>query len=143
IKDTMNPRTTVSKEIELDAGHRVPDHGSKCRSPHGHRYRVRATCEGDVIDEIGAEDSGMVIDFSLLKSWLHEQVHQPLDHAFILHEKDVTLIAALAQGASDDGADWNIVAFPYIPTAENIARWCWEQLAPLVKNYWRNAMTLS
>ncbi|MEE8246777.1 MAG: 6-carboxytetrahydropterin synthase, partial [Alphaproteobacteria bacterium] len=35
---------TVTRRLEIDAGHRVMTHGSKCRHLHGHRYVVEAVC---------------------------------------------------------------------------------------------------
>lgn len=113
---------TISKEIEFDAGHRVPNHRSKCRNPHGHRYRVVATITGTVVDESGASDEGMLLDFGDLKSVLVSFIHDPLDHAFIVYEGDNDLWKCFAD------TPFKIVPFPYIPTAENIARWCWEQI---------------
>ncbi len=144
--------TTVSKEVEFDAGHRVPDHGSKCRSPHGHRYRVRVTCTGSVVDEAGATDNGMVVDFGDLKGWMTEHIHDVLDHAMIIYERDDNLLDSILgterrpvePGVRDVGLHmWDFVAFPYVPTAENIARWCWDQLEPVVADHWRGNMTLS
>jgi len=49
----------VEKEIGIDYGHRVPNHESKCFSPHGHRGRVIAVIEGDLIEEEGDSQQGM------------------------------------------------------------------------------------
>lgn len=121
---------TISKEIEFDAGHRVPNHKSKCRNPHGHRYRVVATITGTIVDEAGASDEGMLLDFGDLKSVLVSFVHDPLDHAFIIYEGDRDLWKCFQD------TPFNLVVFPYIPTAENIARWCWEQIeGPLRESF--------
>ena len=45
-------RCELTRRIGIDMGHRVPDHGSKCRNPHGHRYEILATCEGPVINQL-------------------------------------------------------------------------------------------
>jgi 6-pyruvoyltetrahydropterin/6-carboxytetrahydropterin synthase len=131
--------TTVSKEVEFDTGHRVPDHGSKCRHPHGHRYRVRATCAGPIIAEAGAADNGMVVDFGDLKGWLTEHIHDVLDHAFVVYEGDDTMRTALAAG--DDA--WRVVVVPFIPTAENLAAWCWQQLSTVIEEHWRGTLRLT
>ena len=64
----------ISKEIEFDAGHRVPKHDGKCRSPHGHRYRVRVTCKGYVIEDPNSSDNGMLVDFGRLKGIMTEKI---------------------------------------------------------------------
>lgn len=106
----------ISKEIQFDAGHRVPLHASKCKNPHGHRYRVVAVIEGDLITE--GPESGMVRDFSIVKQLLTVRVHDKFDHAFIVHDEDDTMRFAFAHG----DPDWKIVEVPYIPTAECLAR---------------------
>ena len=34
--------TRIRRYVETDTGHRVPNHKSKCRHFHGHRYRFEA-----------------------------------------------------------------------------------------------------
>jgi 6-pyruvoyltetrahydropterin/6-carboxytetrahydropterin synthase len=129
--------TTIRKEVEFDTGHRVPDHKSKCRNPHGHRYRVRATCEGSIVDDAGSSDHGMLVDFGDLKAWLTEHIHDVLDHGFMVYEHDEPMRQAL------EGHDWRVIVVPFIPTAENLARWCWQQLAPVIDSHWRGNLRLT
>lgn len=116
---------TISKEIEFDAGHRVPNHKSKCRNPHGHRYRVRVWLRGSIVQTPGASDEGMLQDFSDLKTIMTEVIHDYFDHGFIVYVEDDPLRQMFDNGAA---ADWKIIIFPYIPTAENIAKWIWGAL---------------
>ena len=39
----------ATRRIEWDMGHRVPEHGGKCRTPHGHRYVAEVTVRGPQI----------------------------------------------------------------------------------------------
>ena len=34
---------TITRKLEFDAGHRIPDHNSQCRNLHGHRYTLLIT----------------------------------------------------------------------------------------------------
>lgn len=129
--------TTISKEIEFDAGHRVPNHASQCRNAHGHRYRLRVTCSGDIIDVAGAADQGMLVDFGDLKRWMTELVHDVLDHGFIYEASD-PVGEALARAIPDQ----KLIPMWSAPTAENLARWCWEQLAPVIAEHWRDNLAL-
>lgn len=135
---------TISKEVEFDAGHRVPSHGSKCRNPHGHRYRVRVLCSGSIVDDPGAPDDGMLVDFGDLKGLMTTLVHDVLDHGFICHEADPLLQHLHAASGAIEQPDqaWRIVEFPYIPTAENLARWCWDQLADPIAERFRDGLQL-
>lgn len=113
----------ISKEVEFDAGHRVPNHESKCKHPHGHRYRVRATLEGDIVEDPTSPEHGMLTDFSFVKQILTSQVHDLFDHSFVIHQDDKELLDLL------DGHGWRIVITTLVPTAENIARMAWDSIA--------------
>lgn len=125
---------TVSKEVEFDAGHRVPNHKSKCRNPHGHRYRLRVTISGDLVTTPGASDEGMLADFGDLKTIMTEMVHDVLDHGFIAYENDVAVIHMFDELQIVADESFKIIYVSFIPTAENLAEWCWYQLKPLVEN---------
>jgi len=140
---------TISKEIEFDAGHRVPNHKSKCRNPHGHRYRVRVYAIGPIVEESGAPDEGMLVDFSDLKAIMQTKIHDVLDHGFIVYHEDEQMIEALYGFDPDDPTmatpshNWKVIVFPYIPTAENIARWCWEQIKNPIEKSFRSGLVLN
>lgn len=133
----------LSKCIEFDAGHRVPHHGSKCRSLHGHRYKVTVVCRGTIVEERGAEDEGMIVDFGILKDVMTFHIHDVLDHSMVLYEHDVSALDALER-LQDFEPDYKhkVVRFPYIPTAENIARWCYEAIAPDIQSHFRGNLEL-
>ena len=59
---------TITRKLEFDAGHRIPDHRSQCRNLHGHRYVLEITLQGDLVETEGAPDRGMVMDFADVKS---------------------------------------------------------------------------
>lgn len=107
-------RALITKVIEFDAGHRVPTHDGKCRCPHGHRYRIEATFEGPV------PESGMVVDFSLLKNLMTRAVHDVYDHKFIVWDQDEPMLAALRHFAIASSLGGHVVV-DYVPTAENLA----------------------
>lgn len=107
---------TITRSIEFDAGHRIPNHKSKCRHLHGHRYRLEASITGEVIIEPGRADEGMVADFGDLKDTMLEVVGEPWDHAFLCYEQD--MLAEVLQ--SIEGHSRTIL-LPFVPTAENLA----------------------
>lgn len=79
-------RFTATREIGIDAGHRVTNHESKCRNLHGHRYTVSMTITGNLQED--GSSQGMVEDFGFMKDLLMQEVDEPCDHGTILWIKD-------------------------------------------------------
>ena len=139
-------RHRITREIGIDAGHRVPDHGSKCRNLHGHRYRVIAHASGPLAAE--GEQSGMVVDFGFLKTGMMDLIDAPCDHGMILSvndpllpivsgfiEPDMDEVRERVQRdgfAEDRGECGKLYVVPFTPTAENLARHWFQRLAARV-----------
>jgi 6-pyruvoyltetrahydropterin/6-carboxytetrahydropterin synthase len=58
----------ITRRLEFDAGHRIPNHASLCRHLHGHRYAIEVTVEGPLVADPASPEQGMVTDFSRVKS---------------------------------------------------------------------------
>ena len=91
-------KAVVHREIGIDCGHRVPDHASKCRSPHGHRYRIIATCAGDILEKPGEHEHGMVIDFGHIKKMMIDVLDAIFDHAFVVSKYDKVMMEMFFPG---------------------------------------------
>jgi len=139
----MKEKIEISKEIEFDAGHRVSTHASKCKNPHGHRYKIRVTCRGSIIDDASRPDHGMLIDFGNLKNIMNEKIHDVLDHGFIVWKKDFPMRDALSVGQNDYDLVWNVILFDTMPTAENIAVWAWQQIQNDIRDQFGDDLELS
>jgi 6-pyruvoyltetrahydropterin/6-carboxytetrahydropterin synthase len=107
---------TITRKLEFDAGHRIPDHKSQCRNLHGHRYTLEITLTGQVITAEGNSDNGMIMDFSDVKSIAKEHLVDVWDHAFLVYEKDHAVKEFLASLP-----DHKTVVIDRIPTVENLA----------------------
>jgi 6-pyruvoyl-tetrahydropterin synthase len=59
----------ITRRLEFDAGHRIPDHKSQCRHLHGHRYAIEITLSGEIINKAGDAANGMVMDFFRSRIW--------------------------------------------------------------------------
>ncbi len=105
---------------------------------HGHRYRFEAEIEGDVVDVEDVSEEGMLIDFSDVSKILTEQVHDIIDHAFLYYEKDELLVNLFDKMPQEH----RLVKVPFIPTAENLAKWAFEQVAPHIKTAYGNKLRL-
>ena len=133
-----NMVTRIRRYVETDTGHRVPNHKSKCRHLHGHRYRFEAEIEGDVVSEQGVSEEGMLMDFSDVSLILTEKIHDVVDHAFVVFEGDKQAIAALNMMNDDH----RTVIVDFIPTAENLAKWAFEQVEPHIQSVYGNKLRL-
>jgi len=107
----------ITRRLEFDAGHRIPNHASQCRHLHGHRYAIEVTLSGPVVATAGAADEGMVIDFSAVKSIAQRHVVDPWDHAFLAWRQDKAVITFL-----DGIPGHKTVLFDAPPTAEHLAQ---------------------
>jgi len=130
--------TIIRRFVETDTGHRVPNHKSKCKHLHGHRYRFEAEIEGDVVTVEGVSDEGMLMDFSDVSQILMEEIHDVIDHAFVVYERDDLLVDLF----SNLPVDQRIVKVQFIPTAENLAKWAYDRVAPKIKSVYGNKLRL-
>lgn len=108
---------TITRKMEFDAGHRIPDHSSQCRNLHGHRYTLLITLTGDLVKKDGESDNGMIMDFGDIKTLAKAHLVDLWDHAFIVYEKDTAVRAFL-----DSMPDHKTVVIDRVPTVENLAQ---------------------
>ena len=106
----------VTRRLEFDAGHRIPDHKSQCRHLHGHRYALEITLEGNVIAQAGDPANGMVMDFSEIKSLAEQHLVDLWDHSFLVYAGDTAIVDFLKTIP-----DHKTVVHDCVPTAENLA----------------------
>ncbi|MFA7554420.1 MAG: 6-carboxytetrahydropterin synthase QueD [Spongiibacteraceae bacterium] len=95
----------IYKEFSFEAAHRLPHvpEGHKCARLHGHSFYVRIYVRGEV-----GSHTGWVMDFSELKQ-VFKPIYERLDHHYL---NDI-------EGLEN-------------PTSENLSRWIWQQLKPLL-----------
>ena len=116
--------TTVTKTVRFDAAHILTNHAGLCKNLHGHTYRV------DVSVARGDEDAGdMVIDFKDLKRIAGETICDRFDHAFMYStgtegEREIAAVV--------ERHGMRVVALPFRTTAENLARYFYDELAPKI-----------
>ena len=78
------------------------------------------------------------MDFSDINRLLMEHVHDVIDHAFVVYEGDVEAI----QACRFMGNEHRTVIVPFIPTAENLAKWAFDALEPHIKTTYGNRLQL-
>jgi len=89
---------TISKQMEFDSSHYLPNYDGRCANNHGHRFRLEISIRKRV-----DKRSGMVMDFKILKNIIKQHVINYFDHDLINN-------------------------YIENPTAENIILWIWEKL---------------
>ena len=77
-------------EVSFDSGHRLLDYQGKCAFPHGHTYRAEVFLEASELDP-----TGLVFDFTELRSRIKSWIDANWDHAFLANDRDAELIAGL------------------------------------------------
>lgn len=128
---------TITRKLEFDAGHRIPDHKSQCRNLHGHRYTLLITLVGAVIDHEGQSDNGMVMDFSDIKTLAKTHLVDLWDHAFLVYRGDARVREFL-----DSLPDHKTVVLDCIPTVENLARAAFDILKNVYQDQFNTGLTL-
>lgn len=95
----------IFKDFHFESAHRLPNvpPGHKCGRLHGHSFQVRLVIRGEV-----DAASGWVMDFSEIKARF-KPVLEELDHYFL-----------------------NDIAGLENPTSENLARWIWGRMRPVL-----------
>ncbi|MCL2635751.1 MAG: 6-carboxytetrahydropterin synthase QueD [Betaproteobacteria bacterium] len=127
----------ITRRLEFDAGHRIPDHKSQCRHLHGHRYAIEITLSGNVIDKAGDAANGMVMDFSLVKQLAMEHLVEAWDHAFLAFAGDTAIVDFLTSLP-----EHKTVVLDRVPTAENLARIAFERLDAVYRDTYANHLRL-
>jgi 6-pyruvoyltetrahydropterin/6-carboxytetrahydropterin synthase len=120
---------TITRKLEFDAGHRIPDHNSQCRNLHGHRYALHITLAGAVVNRDGQSDNGMIMDFSEIKEIASRHLVDLWDHAFLVYDKDITVRQFL-----DSLPDHKTVVLDRVPTVENLAQIAFNKLKSVFQN---------
>lgn len=98
----MSARYTLRVLTDFASAHTLRDYPGQCANMHGHNWKVEAEVEAETLD-----DTGMAMDFKVVKSAAREIAGQ-LDHRYL-----------------NDVPPFDTVN----PTAENIARWFFRELA--------------
>ena len=127
----------VTRRLEFDAGHRIPDHRSQCRHLHGHRYALEITLEGNVIEQSGDPANGMVMDFSEIKSLAEQHLVDLWDHSFLVYAGDTAIVEFLKTIPGH-----KTVILDRVPTAENLARIAFERLDAVYRDTYGNHLRL-
>lgn len=128
----------ITRRLEFDAGHRIPDHKSQCRHLHGHRYALEITLAGEVIEQPGDPANGMLMDFSEVKALAMRHLVEAWDHAFLAYADDRPVVDFLRTLA-----DHKTVLLDCVPTVENLAQQAFVILDAAYRDTYGNHLRLA
>jgi 6-pyruvoyltetrahydropterin/6-carboxytetrahydropterin synthase len=105
----------ITKIFRFETAHLLSGYNGPCRNIHGHSYELHVTVKGIPARDDHNPNDGMVMEFSVLKSIVNEQIISRLDHALIMPEKSDKILIRLL---TDTGQQ--VVVTPFQPTCENL-----------------------
>jgi 6-pyruvoyltetrahydropterin/6-carboxytetrahydropterin synthase len=105
----------VTKQFGFEMSHALLNYDGLCRNIHGHSYKLQVTIAGEPMQDAGSPKDGMVIDFSILKKLIQEQIISKLDHSLMINEKaPIDKLSAVGQMYE------RLQVVPFQPTSENM-----------------------
>ena len=129
---------SITRRLEFDSGHRIPNHDGQCRHLHGHRYAIEVTLTGEVADHPGKPDDGMVLDFGDIKRLTNQYVVDLWDHAFLVAKEDEGVVTFL-----ESLPNHKTVIMEHVPTVENLANAAFAILQPVFNKAFGGRLELS
>jgi len=116
---------TLTTTAAFDSAHFLHGYDGKCSNIHGHRWTIKVTIAKAELQKGGQQD-GMVIDFGDLKTAVRT-LADTWDHALI-YQVDTLKPATLAALQEEK---FRMIAVPFRPTAEHMAKHFYEELKKL------------
>lgn len=113
----------LTTEASFDSAHFLSGYKGKCANLHGHRWRIIAEIEKEILCET-KQLRGMVVDFGDLKRDLKE-LADSFDHSLIIETGSLknTTLAALKE------ENFSIIEVPFRPTAEQFAKYFFNRMS--------------
>lgn len=109
------PVIRITKKFGFEAAHALWNYDGPCKNIHGHSYVLYVTIAGHPVNDPDNPKHGMVMDFSVLKKIVNDEIIGRLDHALMINAHSPHL-----KFAKEGPLFGKIVAMPYQPTCENM-----------------------
>ena len=79
-------KVRLTKQFEFEMSHALLNYDGLCRNIHGHSYKLQITVIGEPKCEPEHPKDGMVVDFTVLKKLVKENIVNPLDHSLMIND---------------------------------------------------------
>lgn len=105
----------ITKEFNFEMAHALEGYDGLCKHIHGHSYKFFVCVIGTPINEESNPKNGMVMDFTLLKQIVKEEIVDVLDHSLMLNKT-----SKLNGEKLNNEIFQRLVFVDYQPTCENM-----------------------
>lgn len=105
---------SITKIFRFESGHAILGYPGACSALHGHSYELHVSVIAEDAIPGYIAGTGMIKDFKVIKSWVHDTILTRLDHKLLLsaaYLETHKLPRSIAQ---------DIVTLNIEPTAENL-----------------------
>lgn len=120
----------VTKEFKFEMAHALSNYEGPCGNVHGHSYVCLVTFSMDEIDK----KTGMVCDFSTIKTICSNAIFNDLDHCCAINtnssdEFELELWKLLKK------YNKRVYEFPFRTTAENMSKFIFKKINTVLKEF--------
>ena len=116
---------SVAKKVKVDYAHALSKYNGKCRNIHGHTSTIICYFTGHL-----KYDTGMIVDFTILKEILNKTLVDVIDHSLILNEYEPKSLIEELKNRSE-----KILLLPFEPTSERLVLYFYDKISEECKKY--------
>lgn len=117
----------VTKQFTFEMAHALYGYDGPCKNIHGHTYHLEVTLRGEPLDDATHVKNGMVVDFSVIKKIVMEEVVSMYDHALVLNVDAPYVKSDLLTTEFE-----KVFTVPFQPTCENLMLYFMRKLQPRI-----------
>lgn len=117
----------VTKQFTFEMAHALYGYDGPCKNIHGHTYHLEVTLRGEPLDDATNVKNGMVVDFSVIKQIVMEEVVSIYDHALVFNEDAPYVKSDLLTTEFE-----KVFTVPFQPTCENLMLYFMRKLQPRI-----------
>ena len=115
----------ITKEFHFEMSHCLNNYDGLCANIHGHSYKLFITLRGEKNEDKTSSSYGMVMDFSILKKIVQQEILDTWDHSFIIEKHSPYIQSIKALDMKKEIVDFQ-------PTCENLVLYVKNKIKPLL-----------
>lgn len=114
----------ATKIFRFESAHSLPNHGGKCRSLHGHNYKLEVTFIGEMKTE--GPEKGMVMDFGNIKQAVNDYIKH-WDHKYLndfIKNPTAEVMVAMLSHEFTNQRKLDVINIKLWETDDSFVEWC-------------------